>query len=272
MMIAIAGGDKRMLAAARYFEASGFKTEKIALDTPEFDIERTIKNASAVILPLPCEKGGILNAPMSNVKINIGSIFSAGSGSTLFIGGNLPINGDKFIDYAKREDFLLKNALLTAEGALEIALSALDIAIHGANALIIGYGRIGECLADMLKALNANVSVIARRSESRTKAEMRGLKAFGTDSLAVRLKNADIVFNTVPFALLGDEELADIEAYVPIIELASAPGGIDPNCKKSQWLHIVSAAALPGKTAPETAGRIVFETAVSILRERGILQ
>lgn len=271
MKIAVAGGDKRMLAAARYFESSGFETERIALGTPCADIEHTIKSSQAVILPLPCEKGGFLNAPMSNVKINIGSIFSAGSGNTLFIGGNLPMNGISFIDYSKREDFLLKNALTTAEGALEIALKTLDITVHGADAVILGYGRIGACLADMLKALNANVSVIARRSESRAKAEISGLRAYGTDSLSACLKKADIVFNTVPFVLLGEKELSGAKAGLPIIELASAPGGIDPDYAKTQNPNIIYASALPGKTAPETAGKIIFETAFSVLCERGLV-
>ena len=272
MKITVAGGDARMLYALKYFEEAGFEVTTLGLSREREENFRAIDNSTAVVLPLPCAKGGILNAPMSNVAINIGDIFSRGSEKTLFIGGNLPKLGNNLVDLTTREDFLLKNAYLTAEGGLEIALNSLDISLSGANVIVLGYGRIGRCLANMLRSLHANVTSVSRRSESRAEAEILGIKAIRLNELESALKNADIIFNIIPSRVLGKDELNVIKPEVPIVELASSPFGIDFDYANSIGLNVIKAQALPGKTAPKTAGKIIFETAVSILGERGVLK
>lgn len=270
MKIAIAGGDARMLTVARLLEASGNECIKIALGGQNFETDNALKDTAAVVLPLPCEKGGILNAPMSNEAVNIGDIFAAGGADTLFIGGKLPARGENFIDYSTRDDFRLYNAVPTAEGAIAIAMQELKTTLNGANALVLGYGRIGNYLSQALKGLNALVTVAARRPESRALAEISGITAISFDELASALPKADIVFNTVPHTVLGINELTLLKKETAVIDLASANGGTDKASAAECGIKIIHALALPGKVAPESAGRIIYETVVTVLRERGL--
>ena len=269
MKIAVAGGDLRMHTVARMLNDSGAECVKFGLEETNVALTDAFKDAVAVILPLPCCKGGYLNTPMSNVLINIGDIFSAGGEKTIFLGGKMPIIDERHIDYSLREEFLIKNAVPTAEGAIEIALQELNTTLNGANAVVVGYGRIGKYLAEILKGLNCNVSVIARKESARATAEISGHTTFAFGEIDV-YKSADIVFNTVPFTVIGDTELKAIHRGTAIIDLASLPGGVDEESAKTNNVKMIRALALPGKTAPETAGRVIFETVVTILREQGV--
>lgn len=269
MKIAVAGGDLRMLTVVKLFEESNWECSKFGLGESDVTLQNAIDGSAAVILPLPCNKGGYLNAPMSNELTNIGDVFAAGDGKTVFLGGKMPITDETHIDYSVREEFQLKNAVPTAEGAVALAMNALDISLNGANAVIAGYGRIGCYLANILKAMNCKTSVIVRREASRTLAEISGHRAFPFGH-AECYKNADVVFNTVPSTVITENELSVMRPYTPIIDLASLPGGADEKSAEVHKIKIIHALALPGKVAPETAGRIIFDTAATILRERGI--
>ena len=259
-----------MLTVLRLLREAGHNCTELALSNEDDGgIAPKIKESDAVILPLPCEKGGKLNSPMWHRQTDIGDIFSAGTENTLFIGGAMPCTGDNFIDYSLREDFLLQNAHLTAEGALALALNNTDISLRGAKTIIMGYGRIGQFLAQMLKALNSRVTIVARREESRVLAKTQGMDAVGFRHLAEKLNSAEVVFNTIPFPVIGEAELSAASANALFIELASLPGGIDAFAAEHQGKKLIKAPGLPGKTAPETAGRIIFETVCRILEERG---
>lgn len=270
MRIAVIGGDRRMSAVARSFREMGIECTIAATENEEADVLKAVRDSAVTVLPLPCQKGGILNAPTSNEKIYVDDIFAAGARKTFFVGGTLPRDLPNSADYSLREDFLLKNAVLTAEGAIEIALRESDISLFGASAVIFGYGRIGARLASLLNAFGARVTVVARRSESRTLAEISGHNAVGFESTETVLKDADVVFNTVPFQFLGKAELTCLKSSSLVIDLASAPYGISEEDKRFCDVKIITASGLPGKTAFESAGRIVFETVLAILRERGM--
>ena len=122
MKIAVIGGDERMSTVARLFRKSGFDCITAATGNQANNVFEAIKDSAVTVLPLPCQKGGKLNAPTSNEEIYVDDIFAAGSGKTLFIGGMLPSDLPQSEDISLREDFLLKNAVLTAEGA-EYALA-----------------------------------------------------------------------------------------------------------------------------------------------------
>lgn len=175
------------------------------------------------------------------------------------------------MDYSSREDFQLKNAVPTAEGAIALAMKELQTTLFGANTLIVGYGRIGRYLANVLKGLGANVSVVTRSLKSRALAEINGIKAVGFDKFDSPLSGADIIFNTVPFIVMREREIKAMRPGTTIIDLASLPGGVDEEAAMVYDVHLIHALALPGKVAPISAGRILYETVTSILREREVI-
>ncbi len=269
MKITIAGGDERMNVVAKMFRASGYVCEKIGFG--KSDIETAIKNTSAIIFPIPYCKGDILNAPFSDREIRIDEILSVAGDDIFLLGGNLPEISDKRIDYAKREDFLRQNAKITAEGAISIAMNNLNTTICGANTVILGYGRIGEYLSELLRSLGATVSVVARRGVSRLQAEMNGLKSTTFDDLEALFSNADVIFNTIPFPIANEKAISSLKPRTLFIDLASLPGGLSEAGEKFLCDRFIRALGVPGKYAPETAGRVVFETVSESLHEKGVL-
>ena len=79
-----------------------------------------------------------------------------------------------------------------------------------------------------------------------------------------------MIFNTVPAKVLDRETLSAMPCDTLVIELASAPGGLDPEGAKEAalrcGLQIIRAPGLPGRYAPQDAGRAVAECILETLR------
>ena len=56
-----------------------------------------------------------------------------------------------------------------------------------------------------------------------------------------------------------------------IIDLASAPGGVDREEAKRLSRQVIQAPGLPGKAAPRTAAAAIRDSVYHILEERGEL-
>jgi dipicolinate synthase subunit A len=56
-----------------------------------------------------------------------------------------------------------------------------------------------------------------------------------------------------------------------IIDLASAPGGVDVCAAKELSANVLWATSLPGKYAPETAGSIICDTLMEYFEREGII-
>ena len=80
-------------------------------------------------------------------------------------------------------------------------------------------------------------------------------------------KGKQAVFNTVPYWLFSDEVLRRMEPNSLLIDLASAPGGVDANAATAHGIRVIWALALPGKYAPLTAGEIIADTILSYTEE-----
>ena len=153
--------------------------------------------------------------------------------------------GLRLRDYYAREETLLRNAAITAEGAVAEAVRALDRTLLGARVLLLGGGRISRALTPRLRSLGAEVTVYARDPAQRALAEGFGCRTLA--ALPEKPEGYDLLINTVPAALLPGKP------DCPAMELASAPGGFrDPS-------GVISARGLPGKTAPRSAaGSVSF--------------
>lgn len=274
------GGDLRMLYAAKYLNkgyscfAYGFEN---AEEFPVPNISELIP-CDCVVLPLPASADGRhINMPYHKENLDMGVLVSAvKKGGTVFTGKSCPYleglceeNGLSLKNYFSREELQIMNAVPTAEGALEIMLSELPITVFGANVLITGYGRIGEVIARMLKALGANVTVAARKWEQLAKAAGLGCNTLPFERLNGTLINYDAVINTVPSPIFDRKRLMMLKKDCLIIDLASVTGVEDMELAASVGVKVIWALSLPGRTAPVSAGEIIGRTIENMLAEGG---
>lgn len=173
------------------------------------------------------------------------------------------------IEYMKNESFVLKNAYLTAEAALSIAINESEKSLINSKILIVGYGRIGKALHKYLTPFSPNITVCARKQEQRSLSEMNNAKAIDIDSLS-KPNDFDFVFNTVPFPIINEKELKAMKGEPLIIDLASFPGGVDKHLAKSRGLKLIQAWGLPGKYSPRTAGVYVAQAVDEMIRGENI--
>lgn len=170
------------------------------------------------------------------------------------------------VDYLNDEGFALKNACLTAESALAIAVNESEKSLINSKILIIGYGRIAKALHKYLIPFTHNITVCARNSHQRDLAEINGAEACDFDALKIK-NNYDFVFNTVPFPVMNERELNALNVDALVIDLASFPGGIDKHQARANGIKLIQAWGLPGKYSPKTAGFFIAQTVDEMIRE-----
>lgn len=171
------------------------------------------------------------------------------------VGGNLNtsvLRDHQKLDLLQDDHYLAENAAITAECALKVAAPLLKTTFRDTPTLILGWGRIGKCLAQLLKSLHCPVTVAARKECDR--AMLRALRYDTIDFTQLSQKPFRLVFNTVP-APVHDAALSQCIQ----IELASQPGlsGDD----------VIQARGLPGIHAPESSGKLIAESFFRLWKE-----
>ena len=169
-------------------------------------------------------------------------------------------------DYLQREELAVANAVPTAEGAVQLAMEHLPITIHGSQILITGFGRVGLCTAQRFRALGAQVTICARSPAQLALAESLGCRSIPLAQLPEHSFCYDLIINTIPARVFTSPLLSQVTAPL-LLELASSPGGFDPDALHALDLHLISAPGLPGKAAPLTAARIIQKTIYHMLEE-----
>ncbi len=276
--ICVLGGDRRQLAAAREMCKDGYEVAVYGIEGDSGDavkstsVSSAVKSAALCVLPLPFSTDGIrLSCPLSDKDIKLDTLYDIFEKGQIIAGGKISDSAEKKLkekgcivyDYCKSERFGILNAVPTSEGALAIAMNGMDKTIFGSRSAVIGFGRIGKVLAEMLKNLKSDVSVFARSDEALSWAEIDGYTALSIKSMEKHIQNFDVIFNTVPFTVLGEDVLRKTKSDVYIVDLASSPGGVDFKSAKELNKKVVWALSLPGKVAPESAGKIISDCILS---------
>ena len=274
MRVGIIGGDKRMLYAARAFAAAGDRAAVFCMDCkelPEGVVPLPLVEAAAqdiVILPPKPLDGEYLFAPLTDHRVTARELSNAVGDRTVFTGAGGSLKGvfrGRVVDYAAQEMFAVRNAVLTAEGAIGLLVERFEGSIFGSRALVTGYGRIGRILSRYLKALGADVTVAVRRNEARVWVTAEGMNA--CDYSFAEINRYSIIINTVPAPVLTAQVLDSVRRGAVIIDLASLPGGTDAQAARDRGLSFIHALALPGKTAPAAAGGIIRDVVDTIIKE-----
>jgi dipicolinate synthase subunit A len=230
-----------------------------------------------VIGPLPGVDGeGQVYArpPHPGVTVSAQSLGGIPPGATWFLGrtreplrSSILERGVKLVDLNEVEELTVLNSIPSAEGALQMAMELSPFCLHGAAALVLGYGKTGQTLAWMLRGLGSRVNVFARRPEARARAFAAGHDVESFEALAGSLAHAEFCFNTVPAPVLTADLLANANPELTIVDLASRPGGTDFDAATARGIRARLAPGLPGIVAPRTAGLFLARVILGLLKE-----
>ncbi len=256
------GGDKRIIYAAELIsQCCGVAAAGLGdrFSPPEGKYDR-------IVLPLPFSRDGVnINAPLSDKPLALELITEyAQPGALILSGGSSERletlcgeNSLRLADYFAGEELTLKNALLTAEGAVSLMISESDAALFNSSAVITGYGRIASYLARLLREFRCRVTIAARNPVQREKALLDGFCTLPAELAGLAAASADFIINTVPAALFTEESFGRMRGGAVYIELASKPPQPEKAWAEAAGLKHIMASGLPGKFSAKTAGEAI---------------
>ena len=238
-------------------------------------LEDAVRGAGFVVLPMPgIDEAGIIRAKYARepLVLNQKTMLSLDDNCIIIVGTARALlkelaakRGLKLIEIAEVDEVAILNSIPSAEGAVQMAMEATDITIHGSTSLILGFGRCGFTLARLLAAMGADTSVVARKPADLARAREMGLHPLTYPQLPECIGNADIIFNTVPALVLDRALLQKTNPAVYICDIASAPGGVDFVAASELGRFARLAPGLPGMVAPKTAVLILAKVIPDII-------
>lgn len=276
MRITVFGGDARFAVCSLKLKDAGHDVSVYAIDRKHlkhYGAEGLkadeYTKCDTLVLPLPFTTDGIyINCPLTDIKYKISDVFGNINSNAKVLCGKITTlqkrtadeYGLKLTDYYESEHLQIKNADLSAEAAVSVFMSAESIAVNNSECAVVGYGRIGKRLSEKLIKLGSNVTVAARNINDLYWAEMSGCKTSELESFTADPKYCDCIFNTVPYNIFDEVFIEKLHPDTLFIDLASKPYGMSGAASKKLEDRYMIASSLPGKYAPETAGKIIAET------------
>lgn len=241
-----AGSNQATLHAAQVLSQAGLPTRQ----SPGWDIGH-------LLLDVPSFHPGSILSQEQHLDTLLNSL----PHDISIWGGNLDhpsLTGFHKMDLLKNESYLQKNAAITAQCALKLALPLLHTLPQDSPILIIGWGRIGKHLAVLLKGKGYPIIVAVRKDETRAVLTALGYDAVDCNSFSSFLPDMRLIFNTAPAPVLSEEDTALCHNCVKM-DLASKKG-IAGN-------DVIWARGLPGIHAPKESGALIARTILELLKE-----
>lgn len=152
------------------------------------------------------------------------------------------------LNYMSCREFLIANAELTAEGLLAYLILNTPFALQGSHALILGFGRCGSAIAKRLHALGCRVDAYDLVPKALEKPE-----------------SYDFLVNTIPEIVLTEDILRPLRKSCLLFDIVTTPGGYDEDAVSRLGMTLIRCPAIPGKTAPKSAGYAIGAQAIGYL-------
>lgn len=218
-------------------------------DTPDWDTKH-------LLLDVPSFRDGFLRCGGS-----LDTLLSSFPNDITVWGGNLDhpsLDGSHTVDLLKDERYLAENAAITAHCALMLAAPLLHKTLEQAPTLIIGWGRIGKCLGQKLKAIGNDVIIATRNRSHQAALHSLGYRSIDSTEIPSVLPEMQLIFNTVPAPVMSSKDTHRCNGCI-LMDLASQRGIEGDN--------VIWARGLPGLHAPESSGKLIAETIIRLLKE-----
>lgn len=255
MDYAVVGGDIRFAYLTRMLASAGWDAR--AVDGVKSDV-RGVRVAEPEALSEA--RNVVMNWPQEGVleRLSPGTrVFFCGPKSPERIPEDI-----EGIDLWKDERLLLENAWLTAEGAVCAAMNAAKASLKDCECLVIGWGRIGRALTELLVGLNAQVTVASRSPKGRNSAIERGAESVSTYDIAAALPGKTIIFSTPPQRVMDERILRCVDPEAMVLDLSSAPYGVDLEAAKKLGVNAWREPKLPGRYCPYSAARAIMQAMI----------
>ena len=256
MRYAVIGGDARFAHLTAMLnesgrEAVGFLQEKAGGE--HLDL-RALEAFSCIVSNWP------MRWPLSDREIDEVEIMEhIAPGSVLLLcGPKFPQRRRwdlQYVNLWEDEQLLRENAYLTAEAAVAAAMRRTQLAMAGLRCAVIGYGRIGRSLTEILLNLGAKVTVISGRVAKRAAAREAGAETAVLTDVASALPGQDVIFSTPPATVIDESALRSVDADALLMDLASPPYGFDLDAARALNLRASREPGLPGRYCPLSAAR-----------------
>lgn len=284
--IVVFGGDQRTIIMMQHFATAGFHVSAIGFEEYPFHhahIKRetvqsvSFQHADAIILPVggTNEQGKVV-APYAHASLFLTKplLQSLRDDTVIYTGvANDYLKklcetiNKEYVSLFERDDVAILNSIPTAEGTLQLAIEHTDHTIHQAHTVVLGFGRIGMTIARLFKAVGAHVAVAARTAEQKARIIEMGCTFISFQQLVQQIHSYSLCINTVPSTVITSDVIDQMNQHTCIIDVASSPGGVDSLYAKQSGIRVIHALGIPGKTAPTTAGHILADVLIDLIRE-----
>lgn len=166
-----------------------------------------------------------------------------------------------FVPLMSDELYVYYNSVITAEGAMQIAMTSLDKAIYDSYIMVLGYGRLGKAVARIFKDCAKGVGVATYNLVEYHSAGTHYI-TYIDNSFIKNMAAYDVIINTIPAPILDIQAIKHVRVNGLFIDLASV-GCIEAGALNKIHFNYMPALQLPDKVAPYTAAT---ELKKSILR------
>lgn len=289
----IIGGDLRQVYMAQILAEQGYRVCVYGLCKEiSQDMQTNVKNGEPVLceksMADAVQKSGIIIAPIPMTKnkkdlnnqagkddLGLNELAEALKEGQYFFAGCIPDgfrdkaadNGVVCCDFMKKEELAIYNSIATAEGAIAEAIQKSPLNLHRNECLVLGYGKCGKTLAAYLKGMFCRVTVCARRPDVRSEASILADEVISFDDIPDNLKQYSFIFNTIPNMIMDRSLLMSVKKQAIIIDIASAPGGVDFTAAKELGIPAWLCPGLPGKYAPESSARAMTDVLMQEMQQ-----
>jgi dipicolinate synthase subunit A len=219
-----------------------------------------IRKAARIVLPTPAAKLGKTPDLEEILKYNL-------TNCECIFGGKLGQNwinwcekqNISYLDFMEDEEVAWKNARITAEATVAEILKCGKYSILGQKIVVTGYGKCGKSVADLLGAMGAKVTVLARSKAARKAAKADGHNAVDFSYGAEEAYGTTMFVNTVPACVLTENIISEMHTDAVIVDIASAPGGCDKKAAEKYGIPVISALGLPGIYTPKSSAKVLAD-------------
>ncbi|PIC78287.1 hypothetical protein CSV74_01850 [Sporosarcina sp. P19] len=253
----VVGTDQRLRIANELLVKSGIDSEYVCSDTFNEQLKNTLMNTKPDYLLLPLL---LMEQSIPVDYLQEGSSVYSGNTSADWR-QELAKKGISHTNYLENEQFIWRNAQLTAEAFVHVFYEQTKRQIAGKHFYIAGFGRVGKAIAHTLHQLQATVTIVARADEQLAEAGVLGYNTLLLDE-TTKFTHGYLV-NTIPAQWLNPNQ----SGAVHVFDVSSVPGCLK-HADSSEYytIHL----KLPGKHFPEDAAAVLVDAVLRMsIDERG---